>query len=144
MRGTPQQIIEKYSAMAHDAILADDRVSAESFQQHAEHYNRLLQKAQKQIAERQAEQQAQQAQRQQQQQQHQQQEAAKAEPSSAPEASSAFEGSSEQPEIVENLVSTPENKPRPQRNRPNKSRKPAQNVAKSEAETQPDDQPQPS
>jgi len=62
VRGTPQQIIEKYSALAHDALLSDDRVGAESFQQHAEHYARMLVKAQKQQAERQLEQQEQQAQ----------------------------------------------------------------------------------
>ena len=62
VRGTPQQIIEKYRSLAHDALLGDDRVAAESFQQHAEHYSRILQVAQREINERLAEQQAQQAQ----------------------------------------------------------------------------------
>ena len=57
VRGTPQQIIEKYRTLAHDATLADDRVGAESFHQHAEHYARLLVTAQAEAAERQAEQQ---------------------------------------------------------------------------------------
>ena len=52
VRGTPQQIIEKYQSLAHDSQLSGDRVSAENFQQHAEHYERLLLEAQKEIAER--------------------------------------------------------------------------------------------
>lgn len=48
VRGTPQQIIEKYQALARDAQLANDRVAAESFQQHAEHYSRMLGEAQQQ------------------------------------------------------------------------------------------------
>ncbi len=60
VRGTPQQIIEKYRSLAHDSLLSGDRVAAENFQQHAEHYARILMKSQKQQAERQAEQQAQQ------------------------------------------------------------------------------------
>ncbi|GAA0285796.1 DUF4167 domain-containing protein [Rhodovulum strictum] len=42
VRGTPQQIIEKYNQLARDAQLGNDRVAAENFQQHAEHYTRLL------------------------------------------------------------------------------------------------------
>lgn len=49
MRGTPQQIIEKYNQLARDAQLSNDRVAAENFQQHAEHYTRLLGAAQKEI-----------------------------------------------------------------------------------------------
>ena len=52
VRGTPQQIIEKYQSLAHDSQLSGDRVSAENFQQHSEHYARLLIEAQKEIAER--------------------------------------------------------------------------------------------
>ena len=47
MRGTPQQIIEKYNQLARDAQLSGDRVATENFQQHAEHYLRLLGAAQK-------------------------------------------------------------------------------------------------
>ena len=47
VRGTPQQVIEKYSALAHDAHLSGDRVAAENFMQHSEHYSRLLSEAQK-------------------------------------------------------------------------------------------------
>ena len=42
MRGTPQQIIDKYNQLARDAQLGGDRVATENFQQHAEHYLRLL------------------------------------------------------------------------------------------------------
>ena len=51
VRGTPQQIIDKYHSLAHDSQLSGDRVSAENFQQHSEHYARLLLDAQKEIAE---------------------------------------------------------------------------------------------
>ena len=47
MRGTPQQIIDKYNQLARDAQLANDRVATENFQQHAEHYMRLLSEAQR-------------------------------------------------------------------------------------------------
>ncbi len=53
VRGTPQQIIDKYTSLAHDSQLSGDRVSAENFQQHAEHYQRILSEAQKEIAEKQ-------------------------------------------------------------------------------------------
>jgi hypothetical protein len=42
VRGTPQQIIEKYQMLARDAQLSNDRVAAENFLQHAEHYTRML------------------------------------------------------------------------------------------------------
>jgi hypothetical protein len=45
VRGTPQQIIEKYMALFRDSQLSGDRVAAENFQQHAEHYTRLLSEA---------------------------------------------------------------------------------------------------
>ncbi|MEL6168180.1 MAG: DUF4167 domain-containing protein [Pseudomonadota bacterium] len=47
VRGTPQQIIDKYNQLARDAQLAGDRVATENFQQHAEHYTRLLSEAQR-------------------------------------------------------------------------------------------------
>ena len=47
VRGTPQQIIDKYNQLARDAALSHDRVAAENFQQHAEHYLRMLAEAQK-------------------------------------------------------------------------------------------------
>jgi hypothetical protein len=45
VRGTPQQIIEKYTQLHRDAQLSNDRVNAENFAQHAEHYTRLLAEA---------------------------------------------------------------------------------------------------
>lgn len=48
VRGTPQQIIDKYNVLARDAQLSGDRVAAESYLQHAEHYSRLLGEAQRQ------------------------------------------------------------------------------------------------
>lgn len=47
VRGTPQQIIDKYTQLSRDAFLGNDRVAGENFQQHAEHYARLLNEAQK-------------------------------------------------------------------------------------------------
>ena len=49
VRGTPQQIIDKYQQLTRDAQLSGDRVAAENFQQHAEHYMRLLAEAQREI-----------------------------------------------------------------------------------------------
>jgi hypothetical protein len=51
VRGTPQQIIDKYQALARDAQVSGDRVAAESFLQHSEHYSRMLGEAQRQLAE---------------------------------------------------------------------------------------------
>lgn len=52
VRGTPQQIIEKYLTLARDAQLSHDRVAEQSFLQHAEHYTRMLGEAQREMAER--------------------------------------------------------------------------------------------
>ena len=52
VRGTPQQIIEKYMTFFRDAQLSGDRIAAENFQQHAEHYIRLLTEALKEQNER--------------------------------------------------------------------------------------------
>jgi len=50
VRGTPQQIIEKYVFLARDAQLSNDRVAAENFLQHAEHYTRMLGEANRELA----------------------------------------------------------------------------------------------
>lgn len=42
IRGNASQLFDKYQAMAHDAQLSGDRVAAENYMQHAEHYFRLL------------------------------------------------------------------------------------------------------
>jgi FKBP-type peptidyl-prolyl cis-trans isomerase len=127
VRGTPQQIVEKYSQLARDAQLSGDRVAAESFMQHAEHYSRMLAVAQKEQAARQAEhaaRQAEQAERQAEQQRQRNEQRAKQQEQA--------EAKNEQPEVAETqLVDTPENtapKPKPKRSsrvsRP-RTRKPA-------------------
>lgn len=42
VRGNAQQVYEKYLALARDAQVSGDRVLAEAFQQHAEHYYRVM------------------------------------------------------------------------------------------------------
>ena len=42
IRGNAQQLQEKYLAMARDASSAGDRIAAESYFQHADHYYRVL------------------------------------------------------------------------------------------------------
>ncbi|WP_323782342.1 DUF4167 domain-containing protein [Thalassovita sp.] len=117
VRGTPQQIIDKYNQLARDAQLSNDRVAAENFQQHAEHYLRMLSQAQREMdarreqqerenRERQAERDRERATRQ------------DRDPSEAPKTSAEGTedpGSSEQPDIVDlgndkdsGLVETPE------------------------------------
>ncbi|MBL6761881.1 MAG: DUF4167 domain-containing protein, partial [PS1 clade bacterium] len=48
VRGTASQVYEKYQTLARDAMSAGDRVMAENYQQHAEHYFRILQSFQQQ------------------------------------------------------------------------------------------------
>src|SRR5215510_13493659 len=52
IRGTAQHIAEKYATLARDAQSAGDRVMAENYLQHAEHYNRIIFAAQAQMQER--------------------------------------------------------------------------------------------
>ncbi|KIC42942.1 nucleoside triphosphate hydrolase [Ruegeria sp. ANG-R] len=114
VRGTPQQIIDKYNQLARDAQLSNDRVAAENFQQHAEHYLRMLSEAQREIEARREEQERQnrerQAERDRERAERQEREAARqADPAEAP-----------QPDVVDfgaeaaapdaGLVETPENK----------------------------------
>jgi len=42
VRGNANQVLEKYLAMARDAQSAGDRISAENYMQHAEHYYRII------------------------------------------------------------------------------------------------------
>ncbi len=42
VRGTAHQVLEKYQALARDAVVAGDPIAAENFLQHAEHYHRLV------------------------------------------------------------------------------------------------------
>jgi len=137
VRGTPQQIVEKYSQLARDAQLSGDRVAAESFMQHSEHYLRMLAVAQREQAARQAEQTARQAeqaarqaeqaerhaeqQRQRNEQRAQQQESAKV--------AEADLAAAPQPDVnpVAEIVDTPENKPAKRKPRA-RTRKPAATV----------------
>src|ERR1041384_6588770 len=49
IRGSAQQIAEKYATLARDAMSAGDRVMAENYLQHAEHYNRIIAAARAQM-----------------------------------------------------------------------------------------------
>jgi hypothetical protein len=42
IRGSAAQIFEKYQALARDANSSGDRIGAENYLQHAEHYYRIL------------------------------------------------------------------------------------------------------
>jgi len=61
IRGTASHIAEKYQQLARDAQSSGDSVAAESYWQHAEHYNRLIAVAQAAQAQQREEQQARQA-----------------------------------------------------------------------------------
>ncbi|MEP4198067.1 MAG: DUF4167 domain-containing protein [Aliishimia sp.] len=152
VRGTPQQIIDKYNQLARDAQLSNDRVAAENFQQHAEHYLRLLSEAQREMDTRREEQERQNRERQAERdrerterqdrepaaQQPQQPPAQQPEVAPAPAPVTATDpnvpGSGDQPDIIEpvasapedsNLVETPEEKPKPKpKPRARKPRKP--------------------
>jgi Domain of unknown function (DUF4167) len=41
IRGSAHQIFERYVALAREATASDDRIAAENFYQHAEHYFRI-------------------------------------------------------------------------------------------------------
>ena len=49
IRGTAAHIAEKYMSLARDALASGDMVGAESYLQHAEHYNRIIMAAQTQF-----------------------------------------------------------------------------------------------
>ena len=140
VRGTPQQIIDKYNQLARDAQLSNDRVAAENFQQHAEHYLRLLSEAQREIDSRREEQERQNRERQA------ERDRARAEQNDRDAAAPVSEpvmaddpGAGEQPDIVQpaeppssDLVETPEDKPKPKPKRP-RTRKPKPAPVEAEA-----------
>ncbi|SLN18219.1 hypothetical protein ROA7023_00381 [Roseisalinus antarcticus] len=64
VRGTPQQIIDKYNQLHRDASLSGDRVNAENYAQHAEHYTRLLAEATREVDQKREEQERQNRERQ--------------------------------------------------------------------------------
>lgn len=119
VRGTPQQIIDKYNQLHRDAVLSGDRVDAENFAQHAEHYLRLLTEAQREVEARRAEQEEQNRARQA------ERDRERAERQKAQEAA----GEGEQPDLVGadadgGPVDTPEDSARPKRSRSRKPKAP--------------------
>ena len=129
VRGTPQQIIEKYNQLHRDAVLSGDRVDAENFAQHAEHYTRLLAEAQREVDAKREEQEEQNRQRQAERDRERQ------ERLKAQEAASNDPASMDQPEVAADagdsgLVETPEEKPR----KPRRPRKPRPNPDEGSAE----------
>lgn len=122
VRGTPGQVIEKYNQLARDAQLSNDRVAMENFQQHAEHYLRLLATAQREIDSKREEQERQnrerQAERDRERTERQQREA------DAPQKNDVADAP--QPDVADGdsgLVETPESKPKPKRAPRRKPRK---------------------
>ncbi len=114
VRGTPQQIIDKYNQLARDAQLSNDRVAAENFQQHAEHYLRLLSEAQREMEARREEQERQnrerQAERDRERAERQEREAARqADPAEAPQPD-VMDFTPEAAAPESGLVETPESK----------------------------------
>lgn len=138
VRGTPQQIIDKYQQLARDAQLAGDRVATENFSQHAEHYLRMLGAAQKEIDERREAQEREnrerQAERDRERAEREAERAAREAEQPQAQPAAVQSDSDVQPDVIEviesadsGLVETPESKPRkprPQR-KPRAPRKPA-------------------
>ena len=131
VRGTPQQIIDKYQQLHRDAVLAGDRVNAENFAQHAEHYLRMLAEAQKEID----------AKREQQEQQNRERQAERdrerAERLKAQEAAAAA-GGVEAAEPDSGLVETPEEAPKKRRTRKPKAKPEAEAAEAASPAPEPD------
>lgn len=143
VRGTPQQIIDKYQQLARDAQLSGDRVATENFFQHAEHYLRMLSAAQKEIDERREQQEREnrerQAERDRERAERDAQRATRGaeraeQEKQQPAVEETTAGTGDQPDLVEpastedsGLVETPESKPRLARTprKPRAPRKPA-------------------
>ncbi len=156
VRGTPQQIIDKYQTLHRDAQLAGDRVNAENFQQHAEHYIRLLGEAQKEQEARREAQEAQQRERQKEREERDAQRNAEREERNADRKANkrekqedtvgdlprfVTEGESPQPDVIDvgsdgdsGLVETVESAPKP-------PRKPRTRKPKSDPTSEGEDQP---
>ena len=134
VRGTPQQIIDKYNQLARDAQLGNDRVAAENFQQHAEHYLRMLAEAQREQNERREQQEREQEAR------REQQERERAERREQPAPQPSVEGGA----VIDvsdgetsGLVETPESKPaRPRRSRKPRVQAPAEDGGENSSESQ--------
>lgn len=131
VRGTPQQIIDKYNQLARDATLGNDRVAAENFQQHAEHYTRMLGEALREQEARREQQEREQAERQQAQRERDREREEQRKQRQQDEAA-GDPGSGPQPDFVERtddagLVETPEAQivaAEPQAEKPKRPRKP--------------------
>ena len=50
VRGTAQQVYDKYLTLARDALSSGDRVAAEMYSQYADHYYRILQSGREEAA----------------------------------------------------------------------------------------------
>ncbi|MGH1369048.1 MAG: DUF4167 domain-containing protein [Maritimibacter sp.] len=129
VRGTPQQIIDKYGQLARDAFLANDRVAGENFQQHAEHYVRILAEAQRDIeAKRQQNDQQQRERQERDQQRREEKQKQRDERPAAAQTDAPAAGEGDQPDLIDpqpsadtGLVETPEMKPKkPRARRPRK------------------------
>lgn len=107
VRGTPQQIIEKYNQLHRDAQLSGDRVAAENFAQHAEHYLRILAEAQREVDKAREEQEEQNRQRQA------ERDRERADRLKAQEEQAA--GAGEQPDVSEDRSERPQREDRPHR-----------------------------
>lgn len=124
VRGTPQQIIEKYNQLHRDAQLSGDRVNAENFAQHAEHYLRMLAEAQREVDAKREEQEAQNRERQA------ERDRERAERLKAQETAANDPAEMAQPDVQADLVDTPEAKtddqPQPEKQAEKKPRRPRQ------------------
>ena len=131
VRGTPQQIIDKYNQLHRDAQLSGDRVNAENFAQHAEHYLRMLAEAQREVEAKRQEQDAQNRERQA------ERDRERAERLKAQEDAAADPSTLDQPDLAETsedngLVETPEAQPKARKPRQRKPR-----AKQNDAEEQP-------
>lgn len=109
VRGTPQQIIEKYNQLYRDAQLSNDRVNAENFAQHAEHYLRMLAEAQREVDAKREEQEAQNRERQaERDRERADRDRERAERLKAQEDAGQNDPSDDQPDAQYDLVDTPE------------------------------------
>ena len=136
VRGTPQQIIEKYNQLHRDAQLSNDRVNAENFAQHAEHYTRMQAEAQREVDQRREEQEAQNRERQAERDRERLDriKAQEAAANAAPQVDHPTPAGNDQPDIApvddqdSGLVETPEEKPKPRPRKPRAPRKPKPDV----------------
>jgi len=147
VRGTPQQIIDKYNQLHRDAQLSGDRVAAENFAQHAEHYLRMLAEAQREMDKAREEQEEENRRRQA------ERDRERAERLKAQEAvANGSEGTSQQPADQQNaelengdstLVETPESQPKPKKPRALKPRAPkSESSSQDGSEVAPAEEPQ--